>query len=251
MTPLFSSPVASQAVPLSKTPGNALTDYPVIAIDGPTASGKGTVAQRVAQALGFHYLDSGSLYRLAGLAAVLQGVDLTDEARVAGIARQLDIRFVGDQVLLAGHNVSDAIRTELAGQNASIVAALPLVRQALMERQRQFREAPGLVCDGRDMGSVIFPDAVLKVFLTASVEARAERRTKQLKQKGMSAIIDDVVTELRIRDERDINRAVAPLKQLDDAQLLDTTGISADEAVANILAWYQKSLKKVEKTLKN
>lgn len=216
--------------------------WPVIAIDGPTASGKGTVAQRVAQALGFHYLDSGSLYRLAALAAVRQGVALTDEVEVAEIARKLDIRFLNEQVFLSGQDVSDDIRSETAGQNASMVAALPLVREALLDRQREFRESPGLVCDGRDMGSVIFPDADLKIFLTASVEVRAERRTKQLKQKGMSAILDDVVKELRIRDERDINRPVAPLKRLADAQLLDTTRISVDEAVANILSWYKKGL---------
>ena len=218
--------------------------WPVIAIDGPTASGKGTVAQRVAQALGFHYLDSGSLYRLVALAAVRQGVALTDEVEVAEIARKLDICFLNEQVLLSGQDVSDDIRTEIAGQNASMVAALPLVREALLDRQREFRESPGLVCDGRDMGSVIFPDANLKIFLTASVEVRAERRTKQLKQKGMSAILDDVVKELRIRDERDINRPVAPLKRLVDAQLLDTTGISVDEAVAKILSWYKNGLKK-------
>ena len=218
--------------------------WPVIAIDGPTASGKGTVAQRVAQALGFHYLDSGSLYRLVALAAVRQGAALNDEMEVAEIARKLDIRFLNEQVRLSGQDVSDDIRTEIAGQNASIVAALPLVREALLDRQREFRESPGLVCDGRDMGSVIFPDANLKIFLTASVEVRAERRTKQLKQKGMSAILDDVVKELRIRDERDINRPVAPLKRLADAQLLDTTGISVDEAVAKILSWYKNGLKK-------
>ena len=218
--------------------------WPVIAIDGPTASGKGTVAQRVAQALGFHYLDSGSLYRLAALAAVRQGVALTDEVKVAEIARKLDICFLNEQVLLSGQDVSDDIRSEIAGQNASMAAALPLVREALLDRQRKFSESPGLVCDGRDMGSVIFPDAALKIFLTASVEVRAERRTKQLKQKGMSAILDDVVKELRIRDERDINRPVAPLKRLADAQLLDTTGISVDEAVAKILSWYKNGLKK-------
>lgn len=217
--------------------------WPVITIDGPTASGKGTVAQRVAQALGFHYLDSGSLYRLAALAAVRQGVPLTDDKTVADIASRLDIRFIGEKILLSGQEVSDEIRSETAGQNASIVAALPRVREALLERQRIFREPPGLVCDGRDMGSVIFPDAALKIFLTASVEARAERRTKQLKQKGMSAILDDVVKELRIRDERDINRPVAPLKRLEDAQLLDTTEISAEAAVASILDWYSKAPK--------
>ncbi len=213
---------------------------PVIAIDGPTASGKGTVAQRVATELGFHYLDSGALYRLAALASIRQGIVLNDEPRVAQLARRLDIRFDGDKILLSGQDVSDDIRTEAISQSASVVAVLQLVREALLQRQRDFRQAPGLVCDGRDMASVVFPDASLKIFLTASVEARAERRLKQLIQKGMSAIIGDVVKELRIRDERDMNRPVAPLKRLDDAQLLDTTGISADEAVAKILDWYRK-----------
>jgi len=210
---------------------------PVITIDGPTASGKGTVAQQVALQLGFHYLDSGSLYRLAALAAERQGIDLTDEKAVAAAAKNLDIRFSGDRIYLDGDDVSEAIRTELASQNASRVAALAAVRAALIERQRAFRRAPGLVCDGRDMGSVIFPDAEVKVFLTASVEARAERRTNQLKQKGISAILADVVKELRIRDERDSNRQIAPLKKLDDAYLLDTTAISADDAVQQVLAW--------------
>ena len=210
---------------------------PVITIDGPTASGKGTVAQQVALQLGFHYLDSGSLYRLAALAAERQGIDLKDESAVAAAAKNLDIRFSGDRIYLDGDDVSEAIRTELASQNASRVAALAAVRAALTERQRAFRRAPGLVCDGRDMGSVIFPDADVKVFLTASVEARAERRTNQLKQKGISAILVDVVKELRIRDERDSSRQIAPLKKLDDAYLLDTTAISADDAVQQVLAW--------------
>jgi CMP/dCMP kinase len=213
---------------------------PVVAIDGPTASGKGTVAQRVAETLGFHYLDSGALYRLAALAAARRGIPLEDELRVAAIARALAIRFVGDRVWLEGEDVTDEIRTEVAGQNASKVASLPAVRDALMARQRAFAEAPGLVADGRDMGSVVFPEAALKVFLTATVEARAQRRLNQLIQKGMSAIFADVVKELRIRDERDTNRPIAPLKRLADAQLLDTTEISADEAVQHILRWYTK-----------
>ena len=220
----------------------ARPDVPVVAIDGPTASGKGTVAQHVASRLGFHYLDSGSLYRLAALAAHRQGVDLTDENAVAAVASMLDIRFDGERVYLAGDDVSEAIRTESASQNASRVAALPAVRAALTERQRAFRQAPGLVADGRDIGSVIFPDADVKVFLTASVEARAERRTNQLKQKGISAILVDVVKELRIRDERDSSRQVAPLKRLDDAYLLDTTAISADEAVRQVLELVEREI---------
>jgi cytidylate kinase len=211
--------------------------WPIIAIDGPTASGKGTVAHRVADALGFHYLDSGALYRLTALAATRAGVALIDEAAVAEVARGLETRFIGETVLLSGVDVTDDIRTEIAGQNASLVAAMPSVRAALLERQRAFAESPGLVADGRDMGSVVFPDAGLKIFLTASVEARAERRLNQLIQKGNPAILRDVVKELRIRDERDINRPVAPLIRLSDAQLLDTTEISANEAVEQILKW--------------
>lgn len=212
---------------------------PVIAIDGPTASGKGTVAQRVAELLGFHYLDSGALYRLVGLAARNSGVPLDNTVALAEIARNLDIRFAADAIYLAGLDVTAAIRSEESSRDASIVAAVPAVRAALLARQRAFRQAPGLVGDGRDMGSVVFPDAELKVFLTASVEARAERRTKQLKQKGMSAIMADVVKELRIRDERDSNRPTAPLTRLADAQLLDTTEISAEAAVQKILTWYR------------
>lgn len=218
---------------------SAESNIPVIAIDGPTASGKGTVAQMVAAALGFHYLDSGSLYRLAGLAATKRGAALDDETAVAEIARHLNIRFSGNNVFLDNQNVTEDIRSETSSQNASRVAALPAVRTALTDRQRAFRQAPGLVADGRDMGSVIFPDAQLKVFLTASVEARAQRRTNQLKSKGNSAILVDVVKELRIRDERDSNRPVAPLKKLDDAYLLDTTAISADEAASEVLAWFK------------
>ncbi len=214
---------------------------PVIAIDGPTASGKGTVAQQVAEKLCFHYLDSGSLYRLAAVAAVRQGINLADGPAVANIAANLDIVFRDGKITLDGDDVGDEIRTESASQNASRVAAQPLVREALLKRQRDFRIPPGLVADGRDMGSVVFPDAALKVFLTASVDARAERRTKQLKEKGMSAIISDVVKELRVRDERDISRPVAPLKHYPDAFLLDTTEISADVAVQQILAWAQSA----------
>ena len=218
------------------------TSVPVIAIDGPTASGKGTVAQRVADKIGFHYLDSGSLYRLTALAAQQGGVDLANGQDVAQIAANLKIAFRDGKTLLDGNDVGNEIRTESASQNASRVAALPEVREALLSLQRGFRLPPGLVADGRDMGSVVFPDAVLKVFLTASADARADRRTKQLKEKGMSAIMSDVVKELRARDERDMSRPVAPLKHYPDAYLLDTTGISADEAVQKILAWAQKSV---------
>ena len=215
---------------------------PVIAIDGPTASGKGTVAQRVAESLGFHYLDSGSLYRLTALAALQQGIDLADASAVARVATNLKIAFQEGKTLLDGRDVGDVIRTETASQNASRVAALPEVRNALLLLQRAFRVNPGLVADGRDMGSVVFPDATLKVFLTASAETRAARRTKQLKEKGMSAIMLDVVKELRARDDRDMNRPVAPLKHYPDAYLIDTTGISAETAVQKILSLAQKSV---------
>jgi cytidylate kinase len=216
-------------------------NIPVIAIDGPTASGKGTVAQAVAHRLGYHYLDSGALYRLVGLAASQQGIDLTDEASIANLAARLDVRFEGERIVLNGTDATDAIRTEEAGQNASRVAAIPKVREALLQRQKAFRQAPGLVADGRDMGSVVFPDASVKFFLTASVEARAERRVKQLKQKGNSAILPDVLKDLKVRDERDINRPVAPLKCLPDAYLIDTTEISAAEAVEKILQFVAES----------
>ena len=218
------------------------SSVPVIAIDGPTASGKGTVAERVAAKLGFHYLDSGSLYRLTALAASRFGVDLADSAEVARVGAGLQVAFQNGKTLLDGIDVGDAIRTEAASQNASRVAALPPVRDALLQLQRNFRIAPGLVADGRDMGSVVFPDAPLKIYLTASAEARAERRTKQLKEKGMSAIMRDVVKELRARDERDTSRPIAPLKHYPDAYLIDTTGISADEAVTKILSLAQKSV---------
>ena len=218
------------------------TLIPVIAIDGPTASGKGTVAQRVAESLGFHYLDSGSLYRLTALAALQQGIDLADASAVARVAKNMRIAFQEGKTLLGGHDVSDVIRTETASQNASRVAALPEVRDALLLLQRAFRVRPGLVADGRDMGSVVFPDATLKVFLTASAETRGARRTKQLKEKGMSAIMLDVVKELRARDDRDMNRPVAPLKHYPDAYLIDTTGISAEAAVQKILSLAQKSV---------
>jgi cytidylate kinase len=214
---------------------NANISVPVIAIDGPTASGKGTVAQRVAERLGFHYLDSGALYRLTAVAAARAGIDMDDETTVAWVAENLDVKFAGDRAWLGDADVTDEIRTEIASQNASRVAAFPEVRQALLRRQRAFRMAPGLVCDGRDMGSVVFPDAKPKFFLTASVEVRAERRTKQLKQKGMSAIMSDVVKELRIRDDRDMTRPVAPLKHFPDAYLVDTTDISAEAAVEKII----------------
>ena len=211
---------------------------PVIAIDGPSASGKGTVAAKVADALGFHYLDSGALYRLATLAALDRGVDLGDESALAGVAAGMRIAFGEGSVLLDGCEVGERLRAEEVGAAASRVAARPAVRQALLERQRGFRRPPGLVADGRDMGSIVFPDAPLKVFLTADLATRAERRYKQLKEKGMYAKMPDVVEELRRRDERESARPVAPLKHYPDALFLDTTGISVDAAVNKILGWW-------------
>jgi len=213
---------------------------PVIAIDGTSASGKGTVAAKVARALGFHYLDSGALYRLVALAALRAGVDLADEEPLATIAIGLDVEFGEHGVRLGGQDVTAALRTEEVSALASQVAAHPAVRQALLRRQRAFRRAPGLVADGRDMGSIVFPDAPLKVFLTADVGTRAERRHKQLMEKGMYAKIADVVEDLRRRDERDSSRPVAPLKHYPDALFLDTTGLTVDQAVEKVCGWWRE-----------
>ncbi|MDA8384628.1 MAG: (d)CMP kinase [Betaproteobacteria bacterium] len=213
---------------------------PVIAIDGPSASGKGTVAARVAQRLHFHYLDSGALYRLVALAASRAGVSLEDEPRLASLAGRLDARFADDEIWLDGEPVGLGLRSEACSQGASRVAAWPTVREALLARQRAFRQAPGLVADGRDMGSVVFPEATLKIFLTASAEVRADRRYKQLIEKGLHANMEDVLRDVRQRDERDSTRAVAPLKKGVDARLLDTTGLSIDDAVEAVLAYYRQ-----------
>ncbi len=219
---------------------------PVIAIDGPSASGKGTVAQRVAAVLGFHFLDSGALYRLTALAAMRANVALDDEAGVARVAAALPAEFVGEQVLLAGDDVTAAIRAEDVGVGASKVAALPAVRSALFDRQRAYRRFPGLVADGRDMGSVVFPEALVKVFLTASAEARGERRYKQLIDKGMPdnmwPLLQDIVQDLRERDARDAARSVAPLKKCDDAGLVDTTPMGIEEAVAAVMEMVHRKL---------
>lgn len=211
----------------------------MIAIDGPSASGKGTVAARVAAALGFHYLDSGSLYRVVAHAASASDIALDDEPRLAQLAAHLPVTFEADRVLYQGQDIALAIRTEAASAGASRVAVLPAVRSALLERQRAYRKPPGLVAEGRDMGSVVFPDATLKVFLTASVEARAGRRYKQLIEKGLPANIAGLSKELAERDARDASRPVAPLKQCADAHLLDTTDLTVDEAVDRILGWWR------------
>ena len=237
----------------------------VIAIDGPSASGKGTVAQKVAERLGFHYLDSGAIYRAAAHAAQLAGINLDDaaaqETAIARVAGAMDLRFAGGAILLANQDVGPTLRSEECGREASKIAALPQVRAALLERQRDFRQAPGLVADGRDMGSVVFPDARLKVFLTAGVAERARRRTAQLAsvaQKGdgpaatndpkgligkensgsIDALFASVLADLQARDERDSKRAVAPLAQLPDARLLDTSNLSIGQAVDQVLAWF-------------
>ena len=219
---------------------------PVIAIDGPSASGKGTVAQRVAETLGFHFLDSGALYRLTALAAMRAGVALDDEAGVAVVAAALPAEFHGERILLAGEEVTEAIRVEEVGVGASKVAALPAVRAALLDRQRAYRRFPGLVADGRDMGSVVFPEAPVKVFLTASAEARGERRYKQLISKGMPdsirPLLQDIVKDLRERDARDAARSVAPLKQCDDADLVDTTTLNIEQAVATVMGSVHRKL---------
>ena len=212
---------------------------PVIAIDGPSASGKGTVAQAVASALGFHYLDSGALYRLVALAALGRGVDLAQGEALAALAGGLDVRFEGADAFLGGRPVTEEIRSEACSLAASRVAAVAGVRAALLDRQRAFREPPGLVADGRDMGSVVFPDAVLKVFLTASLETRAERRHKQLIDKGITASIHTLLLDLAERDARDAARAVAPLKPAPGARILDTTGLTVAEAAGAVLAWYR------------
>lgn len=213
----------------------------VIAIDGPSASGKGTVAARVAEALGMDYLDSGALYRLTALAAQTQGVAWDDEAALEPIAAQLPVAFVAGSILLNGEDVSATIRQEAIGMGASQVAKWPAVRAALLERQRAFAGERGLVADGRDMGSVVFPDAKLKVFLTASAEERARRRALQLNIDLNSAAYQAIVDDIKQRDWNDSQRAVAPLKQLPDAHLLDTTELSIENAVKKVLDWYRQS----------
>jgi cytidylate kinase len=216
---------------------------PVITIDGPTASGKGTVAHRVAKHLGFHYLDSGALYRLTALSAIRQDIALDNEEALAAIARVLPCLFVKGHVFLNGEDVTDAVRAEAIGVAASKIAVLPTVRQALVDLQVGFRTSPGLVADGRDMGTVIFPDATQKVYLTASVEARANRRYKQLIEKGFSANMEDLVKDLTERDARDTSRTSAPLKPAPGAYVLDTSQLTVNESVYVVLDLYAKALK--------
>jgi CMP/dCMP kinase len=213
---------------------------PVLAVDGPGGAGKGTLCRRVAKRLGWHLLDSGALYRLVALAAADTATTLDDEPALAALARDLQARFTGERVLLGGRDVTEEIRTEACGERASRVAALPAVRTALVGLQRGFRRPPGLVADGRDMGTVIFPEAELKVFLTASAEERAMRRYKQLKEKGFDVNLRDLSAEVAARDRRDAERAVAPLRPAPDACVLDSTELSIDEVVGTVLDEVQR-----------
>ena len=216
-----------------------MSAVPVIAIDGPTASGKGTIAERVAAALGYACLDSGALYRIVGVLALERGIDLDDAPALAALAAGLEPVFAGGRIELQGRDLSVAIRTDAAGRAASRVAVHAPLRAALLDLQRRQRRPPGLVADGRDMGTVVFPDARLKVYLQAAVEVRAERRLKQLIENGYSANLEGLLQSLRERDERDLTRASAPLRPADDAKVLDSSALSIDEVVAQVLAWYR------------
>jgi len=215
---------------------------PVIAIDGPSASGKGTIASRVAGILKFHYLESGALYRLVGLVALREGLE--DEGAIARAAEGMDVSFLGEEIFLEDQEVSLQVRHEQVGTRASEVARMPAVRAALLKRQRAFRRPPGLVADGRDMATVVFPDADLKIFLTARPEIRAERRYKQLIDKGIAANLASLSRDLEERDARDRNRSIAPLVPASDSQVLDSSTLSIEEVVARIVAWWKQKEQK-------
>ncbi|MES9851316.1 MAG: (d)CMP kinase [Candidatus Thiodiazotropha sp. L084R] len=219
-----------------------MESIPVITIDGPSGSGKGTLAQRVADALGLRLLDSGAIYRVLGLAVERAAISIEDVAKVVEIARNLQLSFKKGRVWLENEDVSDAIRTETAGNAASKVAAIPEVRQALLDWQRDYAKSPGLVADGRDMGTVVFPDAEVKIFLTASVEERALRRYKQLKEKGLSVNLADLTDEIKERDERDSGRAVAPLKAAEAAWQMDSTELTADQVYFEVMQQVNNAL---------
>lgn len=210
----------------------------IITIDGPTASGKGTIASEVARKLGFHYLDSGALFRLAALSCLTQKVDLTDEAACSGVTRQMRPCFKDGKVFLGDKDVTDAIREEAVGLAASRVATMASVRTAILDLERDFCRAPGLVADGRDMGTVVFPNACLKVFLTAGAQVRAQRRYKQLIQRGISANLADLARDLQERDKRDWERAVSPTRPAPDARLLDSSDQTIEQTVRCVLDWY-------------
>jgi cytidylate kinase len=212
----------------------------VIAIDGPSGAGKGTLSQLIAKHFGYHLLDSGALYRLVALSALNQGVDLQDEQAIADIARQLQVKFdiAGNstRIMLAGDDVTDAIRHENVSMSASVIAAYPMLREALLQRQKDFAQAPGLVADGRDMGTTVFPAAQVKIFFTASAEARAARRCKQLQEKGVDVNMAELVSDIKARDDRDTRRVTSPLKPADDALVLDSTSLTIDQVLTAILA---------------
>jgi len=218
----------------------------VATIDGPSGSGKGTIARLLAQRLGWHILDSGALYRLLGLAANRRGMALDEEDKLADLARRMAVQFHDQQVLLDGEDVSLAIRSEAAGNRASQVAALPRVRAALLQWQHDYAREPGLVADGRDMGTVVFPEAEVKIFLTASADERAERRYNQLKEKGLDANLRDLILDIRERDERDRNRSVAPLLPAPDALEVDSTGLSIDQVMEQVLEKVRRTWPELE-----